>query len=91
MTTSEGAHSAHSPVLWALVVGVLAVCGTALWVDAPTAVRVLAVVLLVLAGARAVDRARPSALAARSRPFDVAALLVLAAALVVIAPAGYLT
>lgn len=91
MTTTGTGHSARSPVLGAVVVAVLAVCAVAWWADAPTAVRVLAVTLLALAGVRATDRSVPSALAARSRAFDVAALLVLAGALLALAPAGHLT
>lgn len=84
-------EASRHPVLWALAAGTAAVAAVALWTDAPTAVRVLAVGLLVLAGVRAADRSVPSVLAARSRPFDVTLLVVLAAALLVLAPAGYLT
>lgn len=77
--------------LWLAAGGLAAVALTAVLLSAPVAAIVLAALCAALAGVRLVDRHVPPAFAARSRTFDVGALLLAALALVVLAPAGYLT
>lgn len=81
----------RSVPLWLAAGGLAAVTLTAVLVSAPVAAIVLAAVCVALAGVRLVDRNVPPAFSARSRTVDVGALLLAAGALVVLAPAGYLT
>lgn len=77
-------------MLWlvALAIGGVALLGVL--VDAPTAAWALAAVCLALAVYRGTAGREPI-FRARSRAFDVSALVVGAVALAVLAPAGYLT
>lgn len=75
--------------LVALAIGGVALL--AVLIDAPTAAWTLAGVCLALAVYRGTAGREPVAFQARSRTFDVTALVIGAAALAVLAPAGYLT
>lgn len=87
----EATRGRGTAVLLLVVAGVVLASAAAVLLDVPTAAVVLAVLCLVLAVVRGTDRSTPPVFRARSKPFDVAALLVVAAALAVLAPAGNLT
>lgn len=78
-------------MLWLVALAVVGVALLAVLVDAPTAAWTLAAVCLALAVYRGTAGRGPVAFRARSRTFDVTALMIGAAALAVLAPAGYLT
>lgn len=88
MTVREMARSLP---LWLVTAGLGVVCAVVVLAGAPAAALALAALCVTLAAVRLVDRNRPPAFAVRSRTLDVAALLLAAAALVALAPAGYLT
>lgn len=77
-------------MLWLVALAIGCVALLAVLVDAPTAAWALAVVCLALAAYRGTVGREP-VFRARSRAFDVSALVVAAVALAVLAPAGYLT
>jgi len=87
----ETSHGRGRAVLAVVVAGVLLVGATAVLVDVPTAAFVLAALCAVLAAVRATDRRPPATFRARSKTFDVTALVVAALVLAVLAPAGNLT
>lgn len=72
--------------LWLLLVAAVAVV-----MDAPSAAILLAGLCATLAALRAARRRDRAIFRARSRTFDIAFLVVATLALVVLAPAGYLT
>ena len=78
-------------MLWLVVLGTALTCVVAVMVDVPAAALVLAALCAVLAVVRGTDRRVPATFRARSTAFDVTLLLVAAAALAVLAPAGNLT
>lgn len=78
-------------MLWLVVAAVVLVPAVAVLADAPSAVIFLAATCAVLAALRATRRHEPAAFRARSRTFDLTALVLAVVALIALAPAGYLT